>query len=816
MQLPVAFNIDPEVLSTDSAPSDRFVYAPTFVSYDPFVLGEVVLLPLLQLDFLAAVALQVPPDELDREWVARYPGLAQRIEDFQGAQDQLRRARREDDAALRALRDAHERLAGISRELLEASESDAGVETKGIGAKLAAVAESVSFAETSTPAPTRTVGPQPPPGQAFVGPSNAAISLATELAALAESKLGFLFLDRTRIRPIGFALGEHVHSMSLAPGEEITLEEHVYSKRETSFEQASEQEQTFDTEMSSTLTTELTEGMNSERSRTGSDTNTMGANVGGNIDGITFNIGPSSSSSLQQADRISTTQSVKNSQAASSKVAARNRSLHKIVYKVSTENRLETTAKRIIRNPNANTPIDLEYFKVMQRLQLSHERYGVRLCWAPSIPHPGADFLARLDQLRQAIYDRAAAATAGPRPAAPNQPSQNAVPPQEQSDAVTATQFDPVWGGQSHDYEVTLVASPGFEYVPDSATVTFSFDQARPGGAFLQSATPTGNTLRVVVHVGVVDARNPLMWFDPKLRPFFGEPNGTLTFTVAAQFAVALSPGADDAYNSALADYRQQLATWEAADRQAKADALQAADEEWAARLSDALAKLNPMNEALGTLIRGFFFSDLHRAVWPWEIDLWEDLFDWKNAGLRLYPSWWANEDPRDPKAPPTDFINASWARLFLPIQPGAETAALRWIYDKTRAEGRNGTERLIAQVVGELDDYRTVSFGETNEIVVGEPAADGECPPITERYLCLGRWKETLPTDGTHIEVLQATTSAADDYSQAALEDAGKLREERIKQVESENALRDKAATDFGTVKTTIDIDVGQDPDDQ
>src|SRR5262249_3606872 len=145
--------------------------------------------------------------------------------------------------------------------------------------------------------------------------------------------------------------------------------------------------------------------------------------------------------------------SVKNSQVASSKVAARNRSQHKTTYRVSTETRFETSSKRTIRNPNANTPIDLEYFKVMQRLQLSHERYGVRLCWAPVVPDPGADLFGRLDRVRQEIYARAAAASAGPRPTPPTPPTVSAQPPKTVTESKNADRWDPVWGGQRYDYE---------------------------------------------------------------------------------------------------------------------------------------------------------------------------------------------------------------------------------------------------------------------------------------------------------------------------------------------------------------------------
>src|SRR6185295_1394356 len=115
----------------------------------------------------------------------------------------------------------------------------------------------------------------------------------------------------------------------------------------------------------------------------------------------------------------SANESLKTSQVASGKVAARNRSQHKVVLKVSTESRFEATAKRTLRNPSPTTPIDLVYFKILQRLRLSHERFGVRLCWSPAVFDPAAALFARLEQVRREIYDQANAASAGPRPAPP-------------------------------------------------------------------------------------------------------------------------------------------------------------------------------------------------------------------------------------------------------------------------------------------------------------------------------------------------------------------------------------------------------------
>jgi hypothetical protein len=196
-----------------------------------------------------------------------------------------------------------------------------------------------------------------------------------------------------------------------------------------------------------------------------------------------------------------------------------------------------------------------------------------------------------------------------------------------------------------------------------------------------------------------------------------------------------------------------------------------------------------------------------------WEIDFWEDLFDWRNAALRLYPSWWTSRELRNPDGKPTDFLNASWARLYLPIAPAAERAALRWIYER-RFSGKATPQvgKLILKIFNELSAYRRANFGTDEELEV--TTNGGACPTVSEKYVCLGRWKETLPTDGTHAEVLQAGSSAADEYLREELADADTLRHKQIERIERENALRQKAETQgMGELSTEIDVNLGVEP---
>src|SRR4029077_3443016 len=118
------------------------------------------------------------------------------------------------------------------------------------------------------------------------------------------------------------------------------------------------------------------------------------------------------------------------------------------------------------------------------------------------------------------------------------------------------------------------------------------------------------------------------------------------------------------------------------------------------------LANSNPVNELVNRLITEHFTPDVRDE--GAEIELWQRIFQWDAASYVLYPGWWADEPLRDPLGDPNSFFNASWARLFLPVRPGMEAMAMRWIFSKTIHMPLDpGLSEAIADVVDDLDKYR-------------------------------------------------------------------------------------------------------------
>jgi hypothetical protein len=261
------------------------------------------------------------------------------------------------------------------------------------------------------------------PGDAVAaagGPSSPPATTTTtsnpieDLLLLLQSQVGYLFLDRTRISPSGFAIGEHLYTLSLAPGEEVVLEQKTFSKREVTFEEQTEEETQKDLELSSTLSTELQEGAEFQRSRTNSAGFTVGGTVGGDIKGVEVSANLGFSTNVTEASNETRKRSIKENTTSTQRVAARYRAAHKVSFSVAAQTGFEASSRRVVRNPNRFTPINLHYFKVMQVLELTQQRYGVRLCWAPSVKDPGFDLFDRIRIGREAILQKAEQITLPP------------------------------------------------------------------------------------------------------------------------------------------------------------------------------------------------------------------------------------------------------------------------------------------------------------------------------------------------------------------------------------------------------------------
>ena len=622
---------------------------------------------------------------------------------------------------------------------------------------------------------------------------------------LLRSDVGYVFLDRTRIRPKGFAIGEHLYSLSLAPGEEIVMEQKTFSKRQITFEEQNEQEQQFDLELSSTLSTEIQEGFERQKNRTDSWGLTWNFGVQyaspqtdyGQVN-ANFNIGETRN--VTEANQETRTRSVKDSQTASSKVASKYRTLHKTTFKISTEEGFESTSKRVIKNPNRFSPINLHYFKILQALEMSQERYGVRLCWAPCVKDPAFAFFQQINKGKEEILTKARTTLpqkpVEPQPLPPSGGQANTqVEKKMFYSAITPADKWGISGDMSADYDIDIPYESGYGWDGDLEVIKASLNlitRRTEVGALIKGipipmSNADGTFLRVKVHVGAG------VWI--------GGPG--IEIQVGAQFIKAQmvtdKTNEDTKYKDDLAAYRTKLKEWEDNTARLMTEAQEQAD----AWEKEMLRNVNPLTEMINRIIQQLFPPAFRDECW--EIDLWQKLFDWERASYTVYPSWWSDLLMRDPTKESTHFFNASWAKLYLPVRVGMERLALRWIFGKTVENKLEAEiENQFDEIEKDIKKYRKTMFGSSSEII----ELDKECKDFEEKFDCIAKWQDLMPTDGTHLEVIQSITSAADQFSKNEADDANELRNAMVEGQKQDIELKKKAIGQMtSAAKTDVHI---------
>jgi hypothetical protein len=631
------------------------------------------------------------------------------------------------------------------------------------------------------------------------------------VAGLLQSDLGFAFFDRTCIRPMGFALGEHVYALGLAPGEEVILEQKTYTKRQLTLEEQNETERQFDLELTSTLSTEIQEGF--ERQRSLNDSWGLNASHTGQYQSPEFFWGKFNAShtigytkNVTEAHQESSRRTVKDSQTISSKVAARYRTQHKTDFKLVTEQGTETTSKRTVRNPNRVTPITLHYFKVLQRLQLRQERYGARLCWAPSVKDPAQTFFDKILAGRQAIMAKASAGLP-PLPQEPKKvepaggPVQTVPVTRVNTSAPVAANKWGFSGDMRADYDVDIPFDSAFEWDGDRAFIEDNLEiiTRRPldtisrwvVGTPYPTSADGAPVLKVRVHIGAPS--------------WMGGPG--IDLQVKARFrekiTIVQQTGQDTKYNDDLAIYRTALKEWND-KRDAAVEAAQIACDEFELQLKRGLS---PVNEMVSQIIGQHFPASVRDECW--EIDYWQRIFDWERASFVAYPSWWSTGQTRQPELDPSDFINASWAKVYLPVRAGMELLALRWIFGKAVAgKLRPDIEKRFQELVEDLRKFRGDTVGQPDEV----PELKSECQETPQKAYCLATWSELMPTDGTHIEVVQGATNAADTVTKQEITDAEAMRQALLASEQQDGKLKDRAY-DHMTEPADVEVHIGSAP---
>jgi uncharacterized small protein (DUF1192 family) len=590
---------------------------------------------------------------------------------------------------------------------------------------------------------------------------NYRVPLSGDDAAEAEltSEIGYLFLDRTRLTPSGFAVGELLHTISLEPGAELTTETKITRKELTTIENTIEREFETSLEFSSEASsgTQITDSTGTSSSKT--DTSSVNADVGGSFEStgvpVEAGVGAQAGSTIQNAVNSANTTSSSLSRTTSSKVATKLRKNHKTTIETSVENIFENSQKRFIKNPNEATPVTYLYFKVMQKIRSQVQRKGLRLCWAPFVYSPGFWIKKRMEDAKAGVYKAALESVTFP----PTPP-----PPLSQLQPV-------IKKGTPATYNFT-----GFPFEDDSISLTcrtakgdiwtnrFFVQQLDelPFNAF------AGGPLNKLVHIDGSEGGSKIRKIkDDFIYTQFLSSNGFSIGSCRFRLDVEVIPENKN-YKKELLAYLQSLNEYYKSASEIINGIIGEFHDRAEAAAQDVLNRVDIRSELLRHISAQYLVQDGING--GHNVELWSRIIEFENIGYKFYPGWWTNKS-QFPALPDDHILNASWARVFLPIAKSYEEFAVKEIFGSKAYNSLNGAN-FFTSLRSEQDKFL---------------GADG-----VEDYSDINKeWTLSVPTDGVHAECLLGATSALDDTSIKEIQQRINRTEMEIEKLKAEVGIK-------------------------
>lgn len=529
-----------------------------------------------------------------------------------------------------------------------------------------------------------------------------AISVLGEPKINIESPFGFLFSDQTRIKPNGLSVGEHVYTLSLAPQETVTLVQKSYTK--SSFKNTVTDQMSLDTETesSSSNSTDLNTRVQEEIHR--SETLSVGANA--NVQFGSGSTGPSGggggSVNKNWSDASSEVEDVTTTRASSivRKAAQKARAEHKTEFSIENTSYSSSSTKKVVKNMNVGHTLMLNYFKVFQNFKVQVLRCDMQLCWSIFIKDPGKS----VRKSNQSVEDEFA------------------------------------------DYlDFNKITIPGFENPPSEKVVVSNKVMLRAVGWINEDAdsslvVPPGYEL--VSYSGISSSgRIEAPWDKNRRQP----PQGS-TGTVIIPWHIHLDQGQGDYvefYTEAtVRPLSQTLMAWYQQLYAAKEAELERRKVEVQSKYKSSSFQSYKYDEKTELMRRVLEDNDIKYTNIDdgAEVSEWHRIFDWNAMSYQLFPPWW-NRETVGIQSYLTDFLNASWARVFVPINKGKEKDALDLLNKFLVKLSPNGTDLIVANVKNAQDFF----------------AQQG--PQV------LSDFSEQMPTDGTYCEPLLGGQVACDNY---------------------------------------------------
>lgn len=575
-------------------------------------------------------------------------------------------------------------------------------------------------------------------------------SSANDTTTGLESTLGVLYLDQTRLTPLDTVIGEHIYTLSLAPQETVVLTQKSWTKQKMSLEDALTNENESNLENSSTFSSDLSENLQHSTQET--DSKSATATISGGYGPVNGSVSGTMSSTSGVQDTRGTSTRV--AQQGTSRAATKARMEHKTTFTVASESFSSSGSKKTIRNMNTAHSMMIKYYKIFQKYEVNVERVGRRLCWSPFIRKPSLG-LSNRAVARKAEIERYL------DPANFDLKIEG-LPGSKTVESLPVKAENGVWGF-SDDLKTTIKVDDGFQLV-ELKVVYVSTPTDSWAGHPREHVNPLNGAtgvFDVYWHVGMSD------WFYLNNKYKGRIPNSTDTLWIKTVATIAPN-------SQMQSDYQERLNKARAAELEKRTKEVA----ERAAKDDEETVYFDPSTELMRRLITSFLNPDEYNDAH--EVARWHEIFEWENLSYTLYPSWW-DRDEDSGLSKETNFLTASWAKLFVPIRPGFEVEALRAIQKSTE-------ERV---------DYKKVM----HRIGAKADATDDYTPEV------LGTFIEYMPTDGTYAEPVIGLNLACDRY---LLKDINLSQKERAAQLKALNSPTQNTDDE----DTDTDEDEDEEPD--
>jgi hypothetical protein len=204
--------------------------------------------------------------------------------------------------------------------------------------------------------------------------------------------IGRLHLERMEMTPVGIERGELVYSVPLAPLERVNISHKEWSLRTEEFE-------TIVQDVLEDFSEEgLTEKSDLSQSSESQQRHTSAFSLSGQYSGYgaSVSIGYNTTSDDLKASK----ESLDQSRTLTRKASSRSKRDHKHSFKVTSVVGAEDKSVRVIRNPNADKAVRIDYYQLMRKWRVDLYRYGLRMTYDIVIPSPGRDLMQKLIEIR--------------------------------------------------------------------------------------------------------------------------------------------------------------------------------------------------------------------------------------------------------------------------------------------------------------------------------------------------------------------------------------------------------------------------------